>query len=155
MAGFQGFIITQFVTFVTTTTGTATVVRPREIEFGIMLIYIALTANCFIMTIGATLGAELKNVTWLNEETYKHMSNWSWGLGSLNLIGESKHPPPWAPLPIFLAGARTLSGVTPRLSLRQEGRTRVEALVEGGVANGLPPPNTKTDGFGGARALQG
>ena len=42
------------------------------------------------------------------------------------------HPLPWAPLPIFLAGARMTSTVTVRLSLRQGGRTRVEALVEGG-----------------------
>ena len=34
------------------------------------------------------------------------------------------------PLPISLAGARTRF-VTARLSLRQEGRTRVKALVEG------------------------
>ena len=43
----------------------------------------------------------------------------------------SSHPLPWAPLPIFLAGARIPSRVTARLSLHQEGRTRVEALVEG------------------------
>ena len=41
------------------------------------------------------------------------------------------------PLPIFLA--RTRFGVTARLSLRQEGRTRVEALVEGDLTSGQTP----------------
>ena len=46
-------------------------------------------------------------------------------------LGVEMHPLPWAPLPIFLAGARIPSRVT-RLPLREEERTRVEALVEGG-----------------------
>ena len=93
MAGFQGFIVTQFVTFESTgdMTGgcsaradvsiTACVhgelddkVRTTEIKIGIFLIYVALALNLLILTLGQLCISEIARIRWLSEDTYQFNS---------------------------------------------------------------------------------
>ena len=89
MAGFQGFIVTQFVTFESTgdMTGgcsaradvsiTACVhgelddkVRTTEIKIGIFLIYVALALNLLLLTVGQLCVSEIVRIRWLSLHTY-------------------------------------------------------------------------------------
>ena len=91
MAGFQGFIVTQFVTFASKddmtggcsaradTPITACVhgvldekVRTPGIQGGIFLIYVALALNLLIMALGQLCVSEIARIRWLSKETFKH-----------------------------------------------------------------------------------
>ena len=107
MAGFQGFIVTQFVTFESKgdMTGgcsahrdapiTACVhgvldekVRTPGIQGGIFLIYVALALNLLIMALGQLCVSEIARIRWLSEGTYKKYDRAQGVLVVIQLCGE-------------------------------------------------------------------
>lgn len=110
MAGFQSFIVTQFVTFANSgdMTGGCSAradvpitacqheglndkVRTLEIKIGIFLIYVALALNLFMLTVGQVCADEVSRLRWLSKATYNFMAIMqNWVFTTLQLLCESQ-----------------------------------------------------------------
>ena len=111
MSGFQGFIVTQFVSFGNkgNLTGGCSArsssdvpittceheelnenVRTTEIKIGILLIYVALALNLFMLSVGQVCIDEVARLIWISKKTHKAMK-WvqNWVFRPLLMIGES------------------------------------------------------------------